>query len=441
MRCARLLPILPLILGLTPALHGEEDARKLITKAIQAHGGDKLPSPSIAVRERVKGTMPSVGGVNYTAEFISQGPQHFRAAFDMEVNGNSMPSLFIFNSGKGWQRFNNGPVEPFDDEMLTDIDEDIYVDKVSGLIDLLKDKSFTLTALGPGKVEERPVVGVKVASAGHPDVELFFEKDTMLLAKVEYTGLKTKKKSHVVVLLSNYREPDHAGPLEKVLRDAHQATDGPALVAFFRKQSLGADAARIKQLISQLGASSYPDRKKASQELIALGAAARPYLQDATSNADVEVARAAKHCLQIINNASGTNVVTAAIRLLAQRKPEGATEALLEYLPSIKDPKLMLDARATLAALATLDGKPNPILVKALTDKDAVRQAAAAAVLGRDKGVYAKQPGRRLYPTGFKVAGKLTAIRDGQKLFQRELQEIAYFNRLDDSMFSKPAAP
>ena len=55
------------------------------------------------------------------------------------------------------------------------------------LVTLVKDaKDYELSPLGEVKVEGKSAVGVLVKSKGHQDVSLFFDKETGLLAKVEY---------------------------------------------------------------------------------------------------------------------------------------------------------------------------------------------------------------------------------------------------------------
>src|SRR5439155_24686324 len=120
------------------------------------------------------------------------------------------------------------------------------------------------------------------------------------------------------------------------LKDAKLSTDGPALLDFFRKQTLkDADRDKIQALVRQLGDDSFDVREKASAGLVALGNGARPFLEKALGDPDLEVSRRAQDCLRlIIENGSGIAVPSAAARLLALRKPAGAAEVLLAYLAS-----------------------------------------------------------------------------------------------------------
>ena len=169
---------------------------------------------------------------------------------------------------------------------------------------------------------------------------------------------------------------------EELLKQAGTDTDGPGLLEFFRKRTVdGGDADRIKKLVTDLGSEDFETRESASAQLAALGGRAKALLREATGDPDVEVSRRAKDCLQKIDEGSGGQTVSAAARLVAHRKPDKAVEVLLNYLPSAEDEMVAEQVRQSLAALALKDGKPEPVLIAALTDKSAVKRAAAAVAL------------------------------------------------------------
>jgi hypothetical protein len=128
--------------------------------------------------------------------------------------------------------------------------------------------------------------------------------------------------------------------------------------------------------------------------------------------------------------------MSAAIRLLGLRKPEGAAEVLLNYLPSA-DAEVAREARAALFAMAMRHGKPDPVLVRALEDKDARRREAAAA-LGKDGGAYARSPGRRLFGPTPKIARKHKGLIDGKVEMELETTDYQLFNAFEDKIFAKP---
>ncbi|MFL5240921.1 MAG: HEAT repeat domain-containing protein [Gemmataceae bacterium] len=178
---------------------------------------------------------------------------------------------------------------------------------------------------------------------------------------------------------------DETGPNaddERVLKEARQDLTGPALLEFFRKRTLGdSDRQRITGLIKQLGDDAFQTRENASAGLVAIGSTATPYLEKATNDSDPEIVRRAQECLRQIDRGASSTLVGAAVRVLVARRPPGTVEVLLTYLPQAEDESVSDEVRAALAALALRDGKPDPSLVDALTDKAAIRRGAAAEAL------------------------------------------------------------
>jgi HEAT repeat protein len=178
--------------------------------------------------------------------------------------------------------------------------------------------------------------------------------------------------------------PDPADADEAVVKEAGLQTDGPALLDFFRKLTLGeTDRARVLALIRDLGDDDFAVRQKASAGLLELGPVAQPLLREALRDDDPEVASRAEKCLRQTEKAFNGTVAAACARLLARRKPEAAAEVLLGFLPYASDEAVADEVRAALAALALRGGKPDGTLLQALTDKVVARRAAAAEALAR----------------------------------------------------------
>ena len=98
---------------------------------------------------------------------------------------------------------------------------------------------------------------------------------------------------------------------------------------------------------------------------------------------DPDVPRAvalAERCLRTLEHNSASTSA-AALRVLAARKPQGAAEAILQFLPSAEDETVLEEARAALALVAFHEGKIDPALEHALKDQAAVRRVAVLDVL------------------------------------------------------------
>lgn len=178
-------------------------------------------------------------------------------------------------------------------------------------------------------------------------------------------------------------------PDEKLLRENKVPTDGPGLLAFLRQRFTPISQTRAKELIEQLGDDSFAKREEASRQLVLHGARVKKVLQAALAHEDLEVRSRAQACLRAIeNDALAANVVNAGIRVLAQRKPPGAARLLLDQLPNLADePAIAEEVRQALVALATRDGKAEPVLVAALASKVPLERMTAAVSLARARAL------------------------------------------------------
>jgi hypothetical protein len=172
---------------------------------------------------------------------------------------------------------------------------------------------------------------------------------------------------------------------EQLLKAAKLGTDGPALLDFFRKRTLtDADCEQIRRLIERLGDDDFGVREKARAEVLRLGPKTSPLLRLARNERDAEFARRAEDCLRLLEpdgNNTPLALSAAAVRLLAVRKPAGAVEVLLGYLPFADGEAVVDEIQTTLAAVAVRQGKPEPALLTALTAAAPVRRAVAGAAL------------------------------------------------------------
>jgi hypothetical protein len=173
---------------------------------------------------------------------------------------------------------------------------------------------------------------------------------------------------------------------EQFLRVAKIDTDGPGLLAFFRRLSLtDGQRERLESSIRQLGSVVFKKRASASDAIVSIGPPAVPFLRRAVQDHDLEVARRAQNCLEEIERQQGTaaTLPPAAARLLAARRPAGAIEALLNYLPFNEDEWVEEEVLDAMRRLGLSQGKADPALIQALVSPVATRRSAAAFVVGR----------------------------------------------------------
>ncbi len=170
---------------------------------------------------------------------------------------------------------------------------------------------------------------------------------------------------------------------EQMLKSVFGDVNGPTLLTFFRQRmTASVDAEQIAKLTRQLSDPSEEVHAKAMAELVGLGPLAVRGLRQTVNHADNEetLARARK-CLQAIEGVEGSALVQSAVRALAAHNPEGAAETLIHYLPFADDEAVVQEIETALLAIGKREGKPDPALMRALTDATPIRRSIAARVL------------------------------------------------------------
>ncbi|MCI0456683.1 MAG: hypothetical protein L0Z62_06850 [Gemmataceae bacterium] len=174
-----------------------------------------------------------------------------------------------------------------------------------------------------------------------------------------------------------------AGEDEQLLRSAKLPTDGPGLVAFLRKQALtDGDAKRVEGLIRRLGDRNFKVRSQAEAELTSRGPGVLALLRRAVEQPDLELRRRVEQCIKTIERTPWAEVSAAAARRLKVLRPEGASAALLAYLPFTGDEAAEEAVTEAVFALGSAAGKEGAALSAALRDREPLRRAAAALALG-----------------------------------------------------------
>jgi hypothetical protein len=127
---------------------------------------------------------------------------------ELEANGMKVPVITVFNGDKAWVNANGKSVE-LNEMQMNEIKEVSYMARVGRLV-VLKDKTIDLSALGEAKVNGRPALGVKVSSKGHRDIDLYFDKASGLLAKIERRAVDFMSGQEVNEerIITDYQEVD-----------------------------------------------------------------------------------------------------------------------------------------------------------------------------------------------------------------------------------------
>src|SRR5437867_1355660 len=138
------------------------------------------------------------------------------------------------------------------------------------------------------------------------------------------------------------------------LKAASIDSDTKALLALIKKRTISEETrGKVANLIKQLGADDFDEREAASEELIEMGAAARPQLTVALKDNDLETRKRARKALDKIGTVDpDAEILPAMSRVLASRKPEGLSELILTFLPSIEQVETAANVAKPLALVA-----------------------------------------------------------------------------------------
>ena len=185
--------------------------------------------------------------------------------------------------------------------------------------------------------------------------------------------------------MAGEKEPDTTAEDQKTLQAVGVGVDGASILDYYRKRTFTeADPTKVKDLINDLGSKNFLAREKAYGELQKLGPAALVALKQAESHRLTETRRRAAELRQMIEAESQPAVQAASARLICKLKPPKAAEVMLAYLP-FADNSAVDDFSKALAAVATKEGKTEPALVKALSDKVPIKRGIAAQALTKAK--------------------------------------------------------
>jgi outer membrane lipoprotein-sorting protein len=192
------------VLLCAPAVRADDaaDAKAIVEKAIKATGGEEVLSKFKAMTWKEKGTYYGMGKpLPYTGKYSLQWPGKFR----MEIEG---VFTTVMDGDKGWIQA-NGETKEMTKEQIQGHKENLNADQTTRLLPLLT-KEYTLSPAGEIKVNDKAAVGVKAARKDHGDVLLYFDKDSGLLAKMEYKVHSQEKGKEVKqeTFFSDYKAAD-----------------------------------------------------------------------------------------------------------------------------------------------------------------------------------------------------------------------------------------
>lgn len=175
------------VLSAASAVRADEqaDLKALVDKAIKAAGGEEKLKKFGGMTLKGRGTVFADNQeIQFSVDGAAQGLDRFRLDMEATVAGNAIKVLAVFQVDKVWAKVNER-VEQAPEEVGVWMKCETYALRLAQTLLPLKDTACKLTPMGEVAVGGRPAVGVKAAAKDRPEVNLFFDKETGLLVRMD----------------------------------------------------------------------------------------------------------------------------------------------------------------------------------------------------------------------------------------------------------------
>jgi hypothetical protein len=209
-----------LVLGLSQrAAAADDDLKAVVAKALKAHGGLEKLNKFQAVRTKTKGTLEIMGNQsNFSQESAIQYPNKIKDQMMLDLMGNEIRLVTVYDGKNGWIKVNDMDAMAMNEQLLGMMKDTTYMMDLIRMT-MLQDKKVELAPLGEAMVNGKPAVGVKVSTKGQKDVNLYFDKGTGLLAKLDHRTLDLQSLQEVGEerIMLEYQDVDGLKIAKKVL--------------------------------------------------------------------------------------------------------------------------------------------------------------------------------------------------------------------------------
>lgn len=176
---------LVLLAGSAGTVWAQDDARALIERAVEAHGGAEALGRIHADKVRLKGTLVVRGHTTpIVVEITLQLPSKYKTVIEINQESDKHILVHIVNRDKTYVTLDGRSIQA-DPAQLAEIRSGLELKRAERLLPLLEDKSYQLTVAEEIKVNDRPAVGVRITGRGRKEMRLYFDKEHGLLVRAE----------------------------------------------------------------------------------------------------------------------------------------------------------------------------------------------------------------------------------------------------------------
>jgi hypothetical protein len=150
-------------------------------------GGETKLAKFDSFTSKGKGKILEPAEVTYTAEDWSRHPGKYHFDMELDVAGNKVKEVMVFNGPKGWVKIGD-KTQDMPKEMVAAFQDYFHALRLATDPRALNDKEMKLSPLGEMKIGDRAAVGVQASQKGKRDVNVYFDKETGLPLKCETTA-------------------------------------------------------------------------------------------------------------------------------------------------------------------------------------------------------------------------------------------------------------
>jgi hypothetical protein len=188
----------------------KDDAVAILDKAIKAQGGADALAKAVQFIRKGTGTLTLIEmDFAITDELLVQRPHRLRLT--REVVGPDKQKtrvVLVLNKDMGWQE-NGGVAAELSEQRVSELKEEVRVQSVCLLLPLvLKDSAYQLATAKEILVDGKAAAGVRASLKGHPDITLYFDKDSGLLVKIDRKAKEAGIEVDKEHFFSDYKEVD-----------------------------------------------------------------------------------------------------------------------------------------------------------------------------------------------------------------------------------------
>jgi RNA polymerase sigma factor (sigma-70 family) len=167
----------------------KDEVSAILDKAIAAHGGRDAIEKYEGAEYKMKVTIAGNDPKPKEWKWIFTAPNSLMEVREGYYLGKRNDSIWEAEGKSVWQIV-EGKKQPVRGKIAQAFVDDAYLLHICRLVPL-NGKDFELAKVDEIKVEDKPAVGLRVASKGHKDVTLYFDKDSGLLVKAVRKAIST----------------------------------------------------------------------------------------------------------------------------------------------------------------------------------------------------------------------------------------------------------